>query len=231
MKTKRQSTALFTKAKVTVTAFLLLFMVQSSFAQKSNFTIKAGLNESEVSLDDFAPFYNKGSRLGVSIFAAYDFYTNKYLALGIESGFLQKGFKYKTVTFEESEEVNTDGSISTAFNYIDLSLNLKFIARQKLVSPYFSITPTAGFYLGYSQNVEGTAYDSIYTATDKIIFDSLNSVSFGIKFGVGAEFNKLIKNVPVVFEIRFNPDLTYDYDKYSIKLKNKVVEFNLGLKF
>lgn len=226
MKSIRQSLFLFLFFTVTAIAF----QPGKSFSQKISFGFKAGPVVSGISTGDFNPYFRDESRLGFGIFGFCDFLNNKFISAGAEAGFIQKGFKYNIVAFNDSGDINASNTVSTGFNYLDLSVYIKFIYRQKGVSPYFSLTPVAGVYLGYTQNSE-TSLDSIGIITNNYIFDSLKSVSFGIKFGIGAEFNELIKNMPVIFEIRYNPDFIFSYDKYSVQMKNRVIEFNAGIKF
>lgn len=226
MKLFRQS--LFLLNVIAVIA--VMSSAEDLYSQKVNFGFKAGPDVSGISAGEFNPYFREESRLGFGIFGFCDLLNNKYISAGAEAGFIQKGFKYSIISFDDSGEINTDNSVSTGFNYLDLSVYIKFIYRQKGVSPFFSLTPVAGVYLGYTQTSE-VPLDSIGVITNNYIFDSLKTVSFGIKFGIGAEFNKLIKNMPVLFEIRYYPDFIFSYNKYSVQMKNRVIEFNAGIKF
>jgi len=79
-------------------------------------------------------------------------------------------------------------------------------------------------------NLSG-AFDSLFQNYKDPVLDSLNSVSFGIKLGAGIELSGLIKKVPLIFEVRYNPDIIKSYDNYGVTLRNRTIEINLGAKF
>jgi len=221
-----------TKKTITFFLFVLTFLtVTESFCQFQKFGIKAGLNFSSVSIgEEFDPYPGKENKLGFNIFASYDLLNLKNLSLSAETGYIQKGFKYKAVVTNAFGEIIGEETIEHKLNYLDLSVNAKFMLRYKSVSPYISITPTAGFFLGNSMNISG-AFDSLFQNYKDPVLDSLNSVSFGIKLGAGVELSGLIKKVPLTFEVRYNPDIIKSYDNYGVKLKNNTIEINLGAKF
>ncbi|HMS65363.1 MAG TPA: outer membrane beta-barrel protein [Ignavibacteria bacterium] len=229
MKTTKQSLAVFATV-------LFLLVSGNLFAQKtSKFGIKGGLVTSRIITNNDDLYFTTYSRLGFDVYLSYDFFTNQTFVLSGETGFDQKGFKSDfTLTGETGDYLGTT-TISSALNFLDISVNAKYMMRGKSASPYFSLTPTLGVYLGHSDALSGYINDEIQsemfvTAYDDIT-DSLNSVSFGVKVGLGVEVNEIIKNVPLIFEVRWNPDLTQAFDNYGFKLKNTAVEFNLGVKF
>lgn len=222
-----------------VTILIFIFVYGTSFGQNQKFGIKAGVTLSDIKsvmiLPDIIPgevdlFPGKTKVTGFSIFASYDVIRNKFLTLSGEAGFVQKGFKYNTETQNGIGEITGRGSIKNSFSYIDLSANLKFILRKKTISPYISVTPVLGIYLGNSSTVTGDK-DTISMNNDVIVFDNLNTFSFGTKIGAGAEIYGLIKNIPVIVECRYNQDLIDVYNNSNETLKNRTIEFNIGIKF
>jgi len=224
MKTTKQTASI-----VVIVLALLVLVSGNAFSQKQKIGIKGGVNTSNIITDGII-YANHNSKLGFDIFASYDFYNNKYLSLSAETGFNQKGFKYDIEETNKSGNVINTTTADVNLNYLDISFNGKFLVRGKSASPYFSLTPTLGVYLGHSQS-SSTSYDSLLTASGNTIFDSLETVAFGVKLGLGIELYSLIKNVPVIFEIRFNPDIIDAYNKNSFSFRNTQFEFNAGVKF
>lgn len=222
-----------------VTILIFIFVTGTSFGQNQKFGFKAGVTLSdiksvmtlpEINPGSIDPYSGKSKVTGFCIFASYDVIKNKFLTLSGEAGYVRKGFKYNTETQNGNGEITGKGSIKNSFSYIDLSANVKFILRKKTVSPYISVTPVLGIYLGNSTTVTGDK-DSISMNNDVIVFDNLNTISFGTKIGAGAEIYGLIKNIPVVLECRYNPDLIDVYNKQNETNRNRTIEFNIGIKF
>lgn len=229
MKTTKQSLAVFA-------AVLFLLVSGNTFAQQnSRFGIKGGLITSTVIKSPDNYYFDNYGRLGFDVFLSYDFFSNKSFVISAETGFDQKGFKTDLdYTNEEGNHTGT-ATLSTVLNYLDISVNGKYIVRGKSASPYFSLTPTLGVFLGNSISSSGdNSYPDaidLLTQVTEAVTDSLNSVSFGIKVGLGVEFNEIIKNAPLLFEVRWNPDLTQAYNKNGFEMRNTTLEFNLGIKF
>ncbi len=229
-----------TKLTISVfSVFLFIFMSDNSFCQIPKSCIKAGITfpgiKSVVTLPEnepgsVDPYSDKSNVTGISIFASYDLLSNNFLILSGEAGFVQKGFKYKTESRNGNGEITGSGSVKNIFSYADLSSSIKIILRKKIISPYVSITPVMGFFFGNSSTVTGNN-DTANLNSNKLIFDNLNSFTFGIKIGVGAEIDRIIKNIPLIMECRYNPDLTDAYNKNNLSLKNQILEFNIGIKF
>ena len=222
-----------------ITILIFIFVSGTSFGQNQKFGIKAGVTLSDIKSviilpeiipGTIDPYSGKSKVTGFSIFGSYDMLRNKFLTLSGEAGYVQKGFKYNTETQNGNGDITGRGSIKNSFSYIDLSANVKFILRKKTISPYISVTPVLGIYLGNSSTVTGDK-DTISMNNDVIVFDNLKTVSFGTKIGVGAEIYGLIKNIPVIVECRYNPDLIDAYNKSDESIKNRTIEFNIGIKF
>ncbi len=232
MKTAKQIFSVFT-------IILTMFVSGTSFCQNQKFGIRAGITLSDVksvlTLPDsdpntIDPYSGKSRVTGIGIFASYDMFSNRYLTLSAEAGFVQKGFKYNTTILNGNGEITGRGTVKNSFSYTDLSANIKFILRKKTFSPFISVTPVLGIILGNSAEYTGDK-DSVSIKNNSLVFDNLNSFSFGVKFGAGAEIYRVIKNVPLVIECRYNPDLIDTYNKYNESLKNRTIEFNIGIKF
>ena len=218
-------TTIQTISVITITLFFLF--TGYSYGQNQKFGIKGGFNLSGIVLGEFDPYYENESKTGFNFFVSYDFYNNSFLSLSAETGFNQKGFKYNSITRNGSGEYISSGISENTFNYADISFNSKFLYRNKSVSPYISLTPTLGIFAGNSLS----SADSLSAYFDNYIFDSLKTVTFGIKIGAGVEIYNLLKNVPVIFEIRYNPDFTESYNQFHVEIKNRSFELNLGIKF
>jgi len=142
MKTPKQQIAYL----ILVSTFLT---AAESFSQFQKIGIKAGVNLSGVNIgEEFDPYPKKEDRLGINIFASYDLLNLKNLSLSTKAGYVQKGFKYKAIVTNEFGEIIGEETIEHKLNYLDLSVNAKFIMRNKDVSPFISIAPTAGFFMG-----------------------------------------------------------------------------------
>lgn len=226
-----------TKQSLTVFATVLVLLVSyNTFAQqKSRFGIKGGINASSVITNSDYIYFTPYGRMGFNVFLSYDFFSNNSFVISGETGFDQKGFNTDYIYTNKEGVYTGTATISNSLNYFDISVNGKYIIRGKSASPYFSLTPTLGIYIGNSLNVSGDdSYPDdidIHSQITKAVTDSLNSVSFGIKAGLGVEVNEIIKNAPLLFEVRWNPDLTQAFDNDFYELKNTTIEFNLGIKF
>lgn len=210
---------------------VILLTAGSLYPQNQKAGIKAGINLSSVSFDENTVFFEDvKNHTGFQIFGSYDVYKDKLLTISAETGYILKGFENSLVSTNALGEITGTTVVKNKMNFIDVAANLKFIYRSG-ISPFLTIIPAAGVYIGGSSSSSGNnSSDSINLLFD-ILLDSLNTFTFGFKFGAGAEFNNIIKNVPLTAEIRYDPDLTYVYDKNSFRLKNKVLEFNIGIKF
>lgn len=219
------------KTLQTFSLSVILFLTCACFAQNQKAGIKAGINLASISFDENTVFFEDvKNHTGFQIFGAYEVYSDKLISVAAESGYILKGFENNLVSTNSTGETTGNTVVKNKLNFIDISANLKFIYRSD-ISPYISITPAAGIYLGGSSSSSGINSSDTLNALFETLLDSLNSFTFGFKFGAGAEFNSFVKNVPITAEIRYDPDLTYIYDKNSFRLKNKVLEFNLGVKF
>ncbi|HMS66248.1 MAG TPA: outer membrane beta-barrel protein [Ignavibacteria bacterium] len=220
------------KSFVIFATIMFLLISGNSFAQKkqSNFGIKGGPLVARIISDLNGADVDTKSKFGFAVFAFYDFYNSKSIVLSGEVGFDQKGYEVDVIDSDTTGAVIKSGNLKDNLNYLDISANFKYITRGKSASPYFSLTPTLGVYLGHSSSGSVTG-DSLYTNYSADAIDSLNSISFSIKIGLGVELYNIIKNVPVIFEARYNPDLTQAYNTNNYNIRNSTVEFNLGVKF
>ncbi|MBV6478760.1 MAG: hypothetical protein HGGPFJEG_01517 [Ignavibacteria bacterium] len=211
---------------------VIVFLITvTASAQNQKAGIKAGMNLANISFDENATFFEDvKNHTGFQVFVDYEVYENKLLTISAESGYILKGFENNLTSTNELGEPTGSAKVKNKMNFLDLSANLKFVYRSG-ISPFLSITPSAGIYLGGSSSSSGSAATENMNAMFETLLDSMNSVTFGFKFGAGAEFNNLIKSVPITAEIRYEPDLTKIYDKNSFSFKNKALEFNLGVKF
>ena len=200
---------------------MLLLISGNLFAQKKQpkFGIKGGPLIARIISDLNGADVDTKSKFGFGVFAFYDFYNSKTITLSADL----------TDTNSTGAVVNTS-NLKDNLNYLDISGNFKYITRGESASPYFSLTPTLGVYLGHSSSGTVTG-DSVYTNYKANAYDSLNSISFSVKIGLGVELYKLINNVPIIFEARYNPDLTQAYNTNNYNIRNSTVEFNLGVKF
>jgi hypothetical protein len=220
--------------KLTLVIFstvLLLLVSGNSFAQKkANFAIKGGPLVARVISDLNGEDIDTKSKFGFAVFAAYDFYNSNSVVLSGEVGFDQKGYEIDFTDTNSQGGVVNSGTFKNNLNYLDISGNFKYITRGKSASPYFSLTPTLGVYLGNSTSGSVTQ-DTGFANISSRAYDSLNTISFSVKIGLGVELYNIIKNVPVIFEARYNPDLTQAYSTNNYNIRNSTVEFNLGVKF
>ncbi|MFZ1321226.1 MAG: porin family protein [Ignavibacteria bacterium] len=211
---------------------MLLLISGNLFAQKKQpkFGIKGGPLIARIISDLNGADVDTKSKFGFGVFAFYDFYNSKTITLSAEVGFDQKGYEIDLTDTNSTGAVVNTSNLKDNLNYLDISGNFKYITRGESASPYFSLTPTLGVYLGHSSSGTVTG-DSVYTNYKANAYDSLNSISFSVKIGLGVELYKLINNVPIIFEARYNPDLTQAYNTNNYNIRNSTVEFNLGVKF
>lgn len=178
--------------------------------------IEAGKEEDTFKL--LENFYaNLEPRWGPQIGLFVDFLSNPHLTIQTELNYLQKGAekKFQVTTAEHPEGT---GEFYTTdifqFDYIALNFCVQPKIRLGLVNPYGIIGPSFNFLIA-------TRAVGAFIDTKKFIPAAI--------FGVGIELLKPF-DIPLLLEVRYNPDLEYSFENNVLRSKLQVLQFILGVR-
>lgn len=210
-----------------ITLCSIMLFVNNSFGQLKNFGIKGGLNLSDVNFNNEIFDNVFKNRIGFNVQVFYDFLSYRNVSISGEAGYSQKGFENDYITSDENGNEISREVIHSKLNYISTDILARFSLNSSSVNPYLSIGPVLGFYTGYSISSSGPN-DTLFQENE--LLENLKSPTFGLIVGAGTEFKTLLP-ATLILEVRYNLDLTNSSDVSTLELKNKVFEFNAGIKF
>lgn len=217
------------KIKLLTASLIILisiFITGNSNAQLLNLTVKGGLNLSDISGDNFVRITGDTKmKTGFNIYVSKDVLNLPVLTLSGEAGYTQKGFDTEFIITNPFGVETVREVIHSKINYIDISVLGKVRIPGGLVFPYILAGPSLGIKAGSSVSSD---LNIPFTDLENSLKD-FKSTSFGFKFGLGMDIG--LPFFSLVAEARYNPDLTTSYDKNNVKIKNKVFEFQIGVKF
>ena len=214
-----------TMKKITLTvvlAGLFLFSVTPGASQAQglvNFGIKGGVNIANISFDDFD---DNDSRTGFTIGAVLDV-GFPMVPVGLETGlyYSQKGTTFNMSETIEGMTLTADATMKLDYLQIPVLAKINF-GPPGPFSPHFVAGPYAGFIL----NAETEMSFMGETVTEDIS-DDVESMDFGLIFGLGADFNLMVSKINV--QARYSLGLADVFDGESSK--NRVISLVAGFSF
>jgi len=224
MKTVKQAIAFILFA-------VIIFTSNYAIPQFKNLGIKTGINLSNTDLKLNSSSAETINRTGFNITLFYSFFKFKNASISTEMGYSQKGYKNKILLTNELGETIGVEFINNKLDYFDLSLIGKVFLETTSINPYLSAGPVIGIYAGHNTSLTVSGYDGIISQNNEML-GNMKRTTFGIKFGAGVEIKKVISNSSIIVETRYNRDLSNSKDNdISSELKNRLIEFNLGIQF
>ncbi len=161
------------KKALILTAVILLvgLSVQAQTANPIYFGARAGLNMGNATFDpDLGISKSMRTGLGAGVYAEFGLVEN--LAITVEGLYLQDGLKENTLLGDETVKLD--------FIQVPVNLKYKFAIPNSPVKPFIFAGGNVGF------TAKGEVEDPSGATTD--IKDSVESVAYGLQFGVGAEY-------------------------------------------
>lgn len=204
---------------------LLIINMSNSNAQLLNLSVKGGYSLSNIS--GSYPVETEW-KSGFNIYLSKDILSLIVVTVAGETGYTQKGFDLDVTSYNEFGEETGRGKLHYKLNYIELSALGKLRIPGGLILPYVLAGPALGFKVSSGVTSSLPAFNE-FVATQEEFLKDFKTTSFGFKFGLGTEIGLPV--FTILAEARYNPDLTTSYDKNNLKLKNKVFEFLVGVKF
>lgn len=182
------------------------------------FGVKAGVNFANLTGD-----FNPSMKIGFHLGGFMQYKVSEKFVLQPELLFSTQGAKYNDDQVGEGYLVA--GETDIKLSYLNIPLMAKYYVTNK-----FSLEagPQIGFLLsakdkyGYTGTVQGVP---VSESGEIDIKDDLNSIDFGINFGVGYDFNDKIS-----LGLRYNLGLSEISDFYYFD-NNSVIQLSLGYKF
>jgi len=189
------------------------FFALSVFSQ--GFGVRAGLNLASVSLDqDLPEGIDIGNTMGLQIGVDYEMAFSDALYFNPAVMFSTKGFKYTGEFFGEKFES------TSSLKYIEIPLD--FVYKMGAEGMQFGVF--GGPYLGYFMG--GTV--SIEDESEDIDSDEVNSIDFGLNFGLGMYLNNISLRASYGLGLsKINSD---DTDGEG-SIKHKVISLTAGYRF
>ncbi|MEO8665497.1 MAG: outer membrane beta-barrel protein [Ignavibacteria bacterium] len=209
---------------IIITLAVIIFTFGNSNAQLLNISVKGGYNLSDISGD--YPYETK-NKSGFNFYVSKDIINLLVLTLSGEAGYTQKGYDEDMIITNKFGVETGREEFHNKLNYIDISILGKVKIPGIIVFPYLLAGPSLGFKVGSSVSSSGT--EPINFPEREQFLEDFKSTSFGFKFGLGVEIGLPV--ISILAEGRYNPDITTSYEKDNIKVKNRVFEFLLGVKF
>lgn len=213
-----------------VFAAIVFANAEGSFSQTLNLGIKGGYNTAGVTPSTVRVGVfdiNTEMKSGFNVYIFKDIISLLVVNVSGELGYTQKGFDVPVVITNDLGQVIGEDDIHCNVNYIDLSIIGKLKLPGLALNPYVLAGPSLGIKAGSSVSfARGSANETGF----ETVVDDFKGTSFGMKFGIGTEITA-IPLITLLAEGRYNPDITNSYEEGNVKLKNKVFEFLVGVKF
>ena len=203
--------------------FGIMFFILLSFGSADSqlikgYGIKVGaVNANQIWDNDFPTMDRWGLDAGIFVEA----FSKQSFSLLMEFHYVQKGFIYKTlITTEENPEGNgTYFTIKPKVNYFSIPFLFKIRFERESFTPYIIAGPRVDILIESKSGALGNS-----------VFDYFKSTDFGISLGLGIEIPA--KFIPsLIAEFRYSPSLTNSYSSDHLKIKNRSIEFLLGVCF
>jgi len=134
-----------------------------------------------------------------------------YISVMTEMHYSQKGY---SVT--QTETLGKTSTFKPRIDYLSVPVFIKIRGPGGIISPYIFGGPRFDFQLSHKPNGAQTKYDNMKNT------DIGSSVGFGFEIETSFHFNYLA-------EFRYCPSFTNIYENESVSVKNRSLEFFLGI--
>ncbi len=207
-------------------AFVLLFL--STALAQPGYGVKFGMLSSKQVFDfegktkhpliAFEALYgNSERRLGPQIGLFVNFPSFRNFAIQSEISYLQKGAEER---FEVTTVDNPEGT--GEFYTIDL-FQFDYLAFALLAQPRFKLGAVSPY------GVVGPSLNWLIANRAAGFFGETKKLTTGLTLGLGFELSRPL-SVPLLFEFRYNPDLTHFFENQYFRSKYQIVQILLGIK-
>lgn len=199
---------------------VLLLFTTNAFSQSSRFGVKAGLNMSNMTLENSDDSNLKfGLHAGVFNKIAI---TDRF-AIQPELLYSSKGLK------NEYDNVGADGEVKFNLNYIDLPVKLVFNLAEDFT---FQFGPYVGYLVNANVDTDAEVLGFFdVDSQDNLDRDKFNALDFGLTGGLGFDFD------PLVVGFNYNLGLSQvakDGEATAVMLgdaRNTVIQIYAGILF
>ncbi len=203
-------------------AFLILMSCTDSQAQ---FLRGYGLKLGAVAANQSWNYTGSSSmsydnRWGFTVSGYVEFLDLPFVSGVLEAQYTQKGIS-ESIPVTDAAHPDGTGEFITyrpRVDYLSIPLMIKVRFPMQVLTPYVVAGPRLDLLVGK----DGGAYSSV--------IDSFKTSDFGATFGAGMEFQSMLP-VGVFAEFRYNPSFQDAYDKGALKIRNRSMDFVLGVRF
>ena len=209
---------------LTFSMIFVIMICSFSYAQLVNgYGIKIGgtiANQNWEKKNAFADF-NPDHRLGINAGVYTEFLNLPLFGIISELNYTQKGMKLELplTTFDDPD--GSSGKTKSIFNridYLSFAIEGKFKFNMSLLRPYIFVGPRVDIYL--NKKVEKSL---------DVIYNDLENQIYGLSLGIGSELNNKLP-VNLLVELQYNYDFTLAYESGLYEIKNKSLDFKIGIK-
>ena len=196
--------------------FILLLFLLPAMTHAQYFTgmgIKGGLVRATQTWDyTFLPSPANWHRSGidVGIFTELRFEGANVTSILAELHYIQKGM---STAVQDTTQPGTYIAVKTSADYLSIPVLLKFRLEKNRITPFAYVGPRLDILIRKPE-AQG----------------SYNIIDFGGSIGGGFEFYSM-SPVSISLEARFSPDFSGAYQDDYLTIKNKSLEFLLGVRF
>jgi hypothetical protein len=212
-------------------ALLILFLIISKVTFAQTFTIKAGLNLSNMVIKDNSKIYSEDFNMNPGFHAeiTYDYqFSNKFM---VETGLLlsTKGFKQNESQTGTSGVYNLSQTLD--LYYLVIPYNGKLYFEKLGMKIYVLLGPYLGLGLSGKRKLEGNLYGSSSSNETKIKWGSesqndLRRFDFGLTMGAGIQIKSL--EIGISYDLGLSNMMPDDFNLYSTNIKSRVLAVSIG---
>jgi len=201
---------------------LVLFFISITNAQiLNNYGLKIGGTLTHQDWDYTNNLFNfePDNAIGFTVGVFGEFLDVSNFDIVGELNFIQRAVKEElpVTTAQNPEGDGTTWTWKLKIHYLNLSVLAKAKLNLNFITPYILAGPTYGFEISKSVNDESNFYDDF------------NKSQFGIKFGVGSEFQ--VSTINFLAEFSFNKSLNSLYKNDNVEVISYFYDFRVGVLF
>lgn len=205
-------------------AILFFIVILSSITCKAQFIRSYGIKAGSVAANQTWDYVSLNdldtkARFGFVGGVFLEMLDVPYISVVAELDYIQKGFKYKVevATVDRPDGTGQFITHEPSVDYLSIPIMGKLRFEFTSISPYLIAGPRLDILI----KKDSKEFDAV--------FDKFSETNIGATIGAGAEINLI--NIFLFGEIRYSPTLQDDFNNDFLAVRNKSVEFILGIGF
>ncbi len=206
-------------ALVTATIALLLAQSGAHAQLKESYGMKLGVVGANQTWNDYGTVWKTDNRWGFTADAFIEVPFFRYFSAQAEIQYTQKGMSYSqpmTVISQSPLPVQSR-TFSPRIDYISIPLLAKVKFPFSTVTPYILVGPRFDFL--------------VYADPDGLgpVVNNFDNMDYGLTVGAGIEFDSVLP-FGLLAEFRYNPNSYDSYDSGQLSVRNRTVDFLVGVR-